>query len=87
MDNQQPINCGITYDPHNKPQIIFYVKQYFNDFKLAFEKYRNELKTETSGFMLKKFEDALRSINSSLIGMIGGSFGQDVSGRTAYTNW
>jgi len=43
MDCEQSINCGINYDPRKNPQIIFYVKQYFQDFKDAFEKYYNRL--------------------------------------------
>ena len=35
MDNPpQSITCGITYNPKSNPQIVFYVKQYFSDFKI-----------------------------------------------------
>ena len=77
-------SCGITYDKTSNPQIVFYVKQYFDDFKNAFEKYYNQLKYDTSGSMLKNFENALRSINSSLISKLSKDFREDVSGKGAY---
>ena len=82
MDCSQSINCGITYDPGKNPKIIFYVKQYFQDFKDVFEKYYDSIKTDQSGELLRNFEKALRSINSSLIGKISGDFRQDVSGKS-----
>lgn len=82
MDCSQSINCGITYDPSKDPQIVFYVRQYFRHFKDAFEKYYDRLKTDQSGELLRNLENALRGINSSLIGKISGDFRQDVSGKS-----
>jgi hypothetical protein len=60
---------------------VFCVNQYFRDFKKAFEKYYNQLKNDTTGSMLAKFQDALQSIDSSVINNIGSStFSSDVSG-------
>jgi hypothetical protein len=83
MDSQQLLNCGITYDPHANPQIVFYVNQYFHDFKIAFEKYYKKLKTDTS--TLNDFESALRSINSSLLPVLGSSLGSQTSGGSNLT--
>jgi hypothetical protein len=83
MDNpvQEPITCGITYDPKSNPKIVFCVNQYFSDFKNAFEKYYNQLKNDTTGSMLAKFQDALQSIDSSVINKLGSStFRSDLSG-------
>jgi hypothetical protein len=38
-----PLKCGIIYDPGNRPALEFDVTQYFIDFRLAFEKYYDEL--------------------------------------------
>lgn len=85
MDNPpgQSLTCGITYDQSSDPQIVFYVKQYFDDFKNAFETYYSQLENDKTGLMLKNFEKALGSINSSLIGKLSKDFREDVSGRTA----
>jgi len=72
------MNCGITYDKNSSPQIVFYVTQYFNDFKFAFEKYYEKLKAES---VLTKFNNALQSVNSSLISRMAGDFSKDVSGN------
>ena len=48
----------------------------------AFEKYHDKLKTDQSGNLLGNFENALCSINSSLIGRISGNFREDVSGKS-----
>jgi hypothetical protein len=82
LDSSLTINCGITYDPNNYPQIVFYVNQYFQDFRNAFQKYYMNLKTDQSGFLVAKFGDALYSINSSLIGRIARNFRDDVSGKS-----
>jgi hypothetical protein len=76
----QPLSCGIAYNKTSNPQIVFYVNQYFNDFKGAFEQYYDQLKYDTTGSMLKNFEKALRSINSSLICKLPKDFRRDVSG-------
>lgn len=62
MDNPagQSLTCSITYNRNSSPQIVFYVNQYFADFKNAFEKYYDQLKNDTSGSLLKNFENALR---------------------------
>lgn len=78
MNNPTPMNCGITYDKNSSPQIIFYVKQYFNDFKIAFEEYYKKLKADQ--YVLINFSSALYSINSSLIGKMSGDIKKDVSG-------
>jgi hypothetical protein len=67
------------------PQIIFYVKQYFDDFNNAFKKYYNKLKTDNTGYTLKNFEDALKSINSSLIPVLGSSLRSQASGGSSFT--
>jgi hypothetical protein len=77
----QTFTCGITYNKQSSPQIVFYVKQYFNDFKSAFDQYYNQLKYDTSRSMLKNLEKALQSINSSLISKLHKDFRQDVSGN------
>jgi hypothetical protein len=82
IDSPYQINCGIAYDHNKDPQIVFYVKQHFQDFKNAFEKYYDKLKTDQSGNLLGNFENALCSINSSLIGRTSGNFGEDVSGKS-----
>jgi hypothetical protein len=85
MDKPIDVNCGITYNSTVKPQIIFYVKQYFEDFKTAFEAYYNRLQTDPN--VLTKFSDALESVNSSIIGRIKGSstsprrIHEDLSGK------
>jgi len=57
------------------------LNEYFSDFKNAFEKYYNQLKNDTRGSMLAKFQDALQSIDSSLINKMGSStFRSDLSG-------
>ncbi len=61
---------------------MFYVNQYFQDFKNAFEKYYRDLNTDQSGVMVAKFGNALCSINSSLIGRIAKNFREDVSGKS-----
>ena len=78
---QQSVHCGITFDPNSSPQIIFYVKQYFDDFKCAFAKYYSQLKFDDTGSMLSNFEKALQSINSSLLTKIYQNFSEDVSGK------
>ncbi len=82
IDSPEPINSGITYDPGNNPRIIFYVKPYFRDFKTVFEKYYHRLKIDQSGNLLRKFEDALYGINSSLIRKLSTDFREDVSGKS-----
>lgn len=84
MDNPagQSLTCSIIYNRSSSPQIVFYVNQYFADFKNAFEKYYDQLKNDTSGSLLKNFENALRGINSSLIGKLSTNFNEDVSGRS-----
>jgi hypothetical protein len=77
----QSLTCGITYNKNSNPQIVFYVKQYFEDFNNAFEKYYDQLKNDTSGSLLKNFENALGSISSSLIGKLPKDFREDVSGK------
>ena len=79
----QSLTCGIIYDQSSDPQIVFYVKQYFDDFTSAFEKYYSQLKNDQSRSMLPTFEKALQSINSSLITKLSKDFREDVSGRTA----
>jgi hypothetical protein len=82
MESPPNIICGISYNPHNCPQVIFYVKKYFEDFQNAFEKYYNQLKSDTS--LLTSFGQALQSIQSSLIGRLsasGTSFIEDVIGK------
>ena len=81
MNNPNPMNCGITYDPNTTPQIVFYVNQYFEDFKSAFEEYYNQLKNYQYSSMLTNFANALQSINSNLIGKMTGDFRKDVSGN------
>lgn len=70
IENKPSSICGISYNPKNDPAIIFYVKKYFEDFKHAFEKYRNQLQGDNSEELLKKFENALKSIDSDLIGLL-----------------
>jgi hypothetical protein len=77
---QTPL-CGITYNKQSSSQIVFYVNQYFTDFKNAFEQYYEQLKNDTSGSMLKNFENALDSIKSDLIGKLPTDFSKDVSGN------
>jgi hypothetical protein len=36
-------NCGIMYNHTDSPPLRFDVSQYFSDFKIAFDKYYNEL--------------------------------------------
>jgi hypothetical protein len=78
----QSLTCGVTYDPNSNPQIVFYVNQYFTDFKNAFEQYYDQLNKDSTGLMLRNFESALHSINSSLIGRLSKSFREDVSGKS-----
>jgi hypothetical protein len=86
METSTPVNCGIIYDPNTIPQIVFVVKQYFDDFKKAFESYYTKLAVTPN--LLTNFEKALRSINSSLLFTPGtGSgpsqgFRADVSGQS-----
>lgn len=56
----QFLSCGIAYNKTSNPQIVFYVNQYFNDFKGACEQYYDQLKYDTSGSMLQNFEKALQ---------------------------
>jgi hypothetical protein len=85
MDSHQALNCSITYDPHANPQIVFYVNQYFHDFKNAFEKYYKKLKADTTASTLNDFESALRSINSSLLPVLGSSLDTQTSGGSNLT--
>ena len=81
MDSPPNITCGISYNPHDSPQVIFFLK-YFEDFQDAFEKYYNQLKSDTS--LLTNFGKALQSVQSSLLGRLsdsGTSFIEDVSGK------
>jgi hypothetical protein len=79
MNNPTPLNCGITYDKNSSPQIIFYVTQYFSDFKIAIKEYYKKLKGDQ--YVLTNFSSALHSINSSLIAKISGDIKKDVSGN------
>ncbi len=78
MDNTQAINSGITYDPNNKPQTIIYVKKYFEDFKNAFDKYYEKLKTDP--IMPTNFVKAHTNAKSSLINGMSTNFSSAVSG-------
>lgn len=78
-DNMQGVNCGITYNPTSTPQIIFYVRQYFKDFKDVFEEYQQKLNNDSA--TLTNFQNALVGANCSLIrNMSGRSFASAVSG-------
>ena len=82
MDSPPNITCGISYNPNDSPQVIFYVKRYFEDFQNAFEKYYSQLKSDTS--LLTNFGKALQSVKSSLPGRLsasGTNFIEDVSGK------
>lgn len=78
MDNTQSINSGITYDPNNKPQTVFYVKKYFEDFKNAFDKYFTKLQTEST--VLANFVIAHTTAKSGLINDMSKNFVPAVSG-------
>ena len=74
--------------PNPVPKLYFMLNEYFSDFKNAFEKYYNQLKNETTGSMLSKFQDALQSIDSSLINkMASSTFRSDVSGAGVNFPW
>ena len=60
MENNYNFDCGIIYRPHEKPQIIFIVEKYFEDFKDAFNKYINKLKEDIQ--LQYNFHAALYSI-------------------------
>lgn len=82
MDSPPNITCGISYNSNDSPQVIFYVKWYFEDFQNAFEKYYSQLKSDTS--LLTNFGKALQSVKSSLLGRLsasGTNFIEDVSGK------
>ncbi|MGA7368292.1 MAG: hypothetical protein WBX01_04130, partial [Nitrososphaeraceae archaeon] len=67
-DDPLSVRCGVFYDPKRDPQIIFYVRKYFEDFKHGFDKYYKELKNDGSGKLLGEFDRALKSVNSEAIG-------------------
>ncbi|MFY9794311.1 MAG: hypothetical protein WA323_18500 [Candidatus Nitrosopolaris sp.] len=82
MDSPANITCGISYDPHDSPQVIFYVKKYFEDFRNAFEKYYSQLKSDAS--LSTNFGKAIQSVKSNLLGRLSASetsFIEDVSGK------
>lgn len=82
MDSPPNITCGINYNRYDSPQVIFYVKRYFEDFQNAFEKYYSQLKGDA--FLLTNFEKALQSVKFSLLGRLsasGTNFNEDVSGK------
>jgi hypothetical protein len=64
MDYGGNKNCGISYDPDRNPEIKFYVKQYFQDFRKAFDYYLGVMGLES--YLSLTFIRALRSINSKL---------------------
>ena len=76
--------CGIYYDPKNDPKIIFYVKKYFDDFKHGFKTYYDQLQNDDSGILLEKLNNALKSVDSGLNGVLGdpGSY-SGTSGSTS----
>ena len=78
MNSKQRINSGIIYDSNSKPQIIFYVKNYFEDFIDAFVKYYEKLKTDT--VVITNFGIALTNVNSRLINDMSTDFSSAVSG-------
>jgi hypothetical protein len=82
IDSATVISCGIIYDPNNNPRIVFYVKPYFCDFTTAFDKYYHRFKNDQSGDLLRKFDDALSGINSSLISKLSKDYRQEVSGKS-----
>ena len=57
---------------------MFYVNQYFQDSKNAFEKYYMNLKPGQSGVMVRKFGNALCSLNSSMIGRVADICGKSI---------
>lgn len=85
-DDPSSVSCGIFYNPRNDPHIIFYVRKYFEDFKHAFEKHYNQLQSDNSGKLLSNFDNALKSINSALTGVIDKpDFRSGASGSGAVT--
>jgi hypothetical protein len=64
MRDPKTLNCSIIYNPKEDPKIKFVVVQYFNDFKIAFEKYYNRVNKDPK--LIKNLEKALNSINSPL---------------------
>ena len=50
---------------------MFYIRKYFSDFKYGFDVYYTELRNDKSGTILRHFDNALKSVNSDLIGMLG----------------
>ena len=82
IDSTAVISSGITYEPSKYPRIVFYVRPYFRDFTTAFNNYYHRFKNDQSGDLLRKFDDALSSINSSLISMLSKDYRQEVSGKS-----
>ena len=53
MEVSQPLKCGIIYDLTRSLQLVFVVKQYFEDFKDAFDLYSKKLDSDPT--VLKDF--------------------------------
>lgn len=64
IDIQTSTKCGVAYDPNGNFKIVLSVKQYFQDLKEAFHKYRSKVKLEQE--LAKNVEKALLGIGTAL---------------------
>lgn len=68
MNHHPAQTCGISFVRAGSIKVTFFVKKYFEDFKLATKEYYEDLMNRsTSSNLVQRYNDALNSIGSILL--------------------
>jgi hypothetical protein len=58
-----PLRCSIRYTPQQIPEQTFVVKEYFEHFKCAFDRYYDDLITKKDVYLVRNFDKAITRSN------------------------